>query len=448
MNLIAILLAFFKERFNLDKNKEEFEDVIHAITRNVYFRGANLWVLIFAIFIASIGLNMNSAAVIIGAMLISPLMGPIMGIGLGVGIYDTKLIRISFTNYLVALVIGLVTSTAYFLLTPLNDAHSELLARTTPTVFDVLIALFGGGAGIIATTSKEKGNVIPGVAIATALMPPLCTAGYGLAVGNLYYFVGALYLFFINSVFIGFATLIMVRFLRFPVHQFPNPAMARNVRLWIMTIVFLTFVPSVYIAFNMVKRNVFESNATRFINKELTFGNNIIIEKKIDAAKRTISVVYVGRGIRLQEIDSAKTKLNYYHLGNTELIIKEGMKEATPIDVSVIKSEIVKELFVKSQAQVITKDQQIADLQKELNKYQSTDFSLKLLRETEALDPEIRELSVTPSLLVNAVNNKPDTVYLVYLKFRKPPTWERRKQLENWLRTRLSTTHIKLIVER
>src|SRR5664279_4983721 len=203
-------------KFSLRHEKEESDVIIENIERGVVFKGTNLWVLIFAIFIASLGLNVNSTAVIIGAMLISPLMGPIMGLGLSVGINDLSLLRKSFYNYSVATGAALATSTLFFLLSPLNEAHSEILARTAPNIYDVLIALFGGLAGIVATASKQKGNVIPGVAIATALMPPLCTAGYGLATLKFEFFIGAFYLFVINSVFIALATFILVRILKFP----------------------------------------------------------------------------------------------------------------------------------------------------------------------------------------------------------------------------------------
>lgn len=188
--------------FNIMPDKEDEHQIVAQISSGVSFRGANLWVLIFAIFIASLGLNVNSPAVIIGAMLISPLMGPIIGMGLAVGINDVELLKRSARSFGVATLISVLTATAYFLLTPLGDARSELLARTSPTLYDVLIATCGGAAGIIALCTKGKGNVIPGVAIATALMPPLCTAGYGLATGHWLYFLGAFYLFFINTVFI------------------------------------------------------------------------------------------------------------------------------------------------------------------------------------------------------------------------------------------------------
>lgn len=223
LRLIVLLREIIHDRFNLEEDKASEDEIIENVKKGIEFKGMNLWVLIFAIFIASIGLNVNSTAVIIGAMLISPLMGPIMGIGLGIGINDFELIKKSYKNLGVAVLISVITSTFYFLITPLSDAQSELLARTTPTIWDVFIALFGGLAGIVAATRKSISNVIPGVAIATALMPPLCTAGYGLATGTLSYFLGAMYLFFINSVFISLATYLIVRFTKFHKKEFLDP---------------------------------------------------------------------------------------------------------------------------------------------------------------------------------------------------------------------------------
>ena len=208
--------TFLKNYFLINKDLEVEKVITESITKGISFKGTNLWILIFAIFIASLGLNVNSTAVIIGAMLISPLMGPIIGMGFAVGINDLKLLNSALFNYGVATVISILTATVYFMISPFDEAQSELLARTSPTAYDVFIAMFGGAAGIIAIISKDKGNVIPGVAIATALMPPLCTAGYGIAIGNVYYFAGAFYLYFINTVFICASTSAGVRFMKCP----------------------------------------------------------------------------------------------------------------------------------------------------------------------------------------------------------------------------------------
>ena len=215
-----------------------------SIRKGVEFKGANLWILIFAIFMASLGLNVNSTAVIIGAMLISPLMGPIMGVGLSVGLNDFELMKRSLKSFLITTAFSVTTATIFFsFLPPIAGSQSELLARTSPTIYDVFIALFGGLAGVVALSTKEKGNVIPGVAIATALMPPLCTAGYGLASGNLIYFLGAFYLYFINSVFISLATFLGVRVMHFQRKEFVDKTREKTVRKYIVLIVVTYHVP-------------------------------------------------------------------------------------------------------------------------------------------------------------------------------------------------------------
>ena len=237
---LSLFVEELNRYFNVSTDREKEEDTVDAIRNGVSFHGSNLWILVFAIFIASLGLNVNSTAVIIGAMLISPLMGPIIGMGLAVGINDFELLKRSVKNYLVATLISVVTATVYFLLTPLNEAQSELLARTSPTLYDVLIALCGGAAGIVALSCKGKGNVFPGVAIATALMPPLCTAGFGIATGNIYYFLGAFYLFFINTVFISLATYLGVRMMKFRQKQFINHEQYAKVKRYIIIAVVVT----------------------------------------------------------------------------------------------------------------------------------------------------------------------------------------------------------------
>ncbi len=262
----VVMYRFLKERFNLETDKADDEATLEYIRKGVEFKGPNLWILIFAILICSIGLNVNSTAVVIGAMLISPLMGPILGIGTGVAINDPELLKRSVKNLIVATLFSVVASTAYFFITPISAAQSELLARTNPTVWDVLIAFFGGLAGIVAGSRKEKSNAIPGVAIATALMPPLCTAGYGIATGNGYYFLGAFYLFFINTVCISIATFIIVRLLRFPKKKFIDTVQERRVKTWMSVLVLITLLPSIWLAYQTVERSIFEQNANLFID--------------------------------------------------------------------------------------------------------------------------------------------------------------------------------------
>jgi uncharacterized hydrophobic protein (TIGR00271 family) len=258
------------------------EGTVTAIKRDMVFRGHNVWILICSIVVASVGLNVNSTAVIIGAMLISPLMGPILALGLAVGTNDWDLLKRAWKNFGVMVVVSLITSTLYFFITPLSDAQSELLARTRPTFLDAMIASFGGLAGIIGLSRKNNySTVVPGVAIATALMPPLCTAGYGLATLQIEYFIGAFYLFLINSIFISGATLVIVRYLNFPLVSFINTKTEKRVRFYMALSVIVVLLPSGWIFYDVVRETVFIRNANRFVAENIVFEGTEILNKKL-----------------------------------------------------------------------------------------------------------------------------------------------------------------------
>ena len=298
-------MATLRRYFNAMPDKEDEAETVRAISAGVSFRGATLWVLVFAIFIASLGLNVNSTAVIIGAMLISPLMGPIIGMGLAVGINDFELLKRSVKNYIVATVISVITAMVYFLLTPLDEAQSELLARTAPTLYDVLIALCGGAAGIVALATKGKGNVLPGVAIATALMPPLCTAGFGLATGNVLYFLGAFYLFFINTVFIALATYVGVRMLRFGQRPSDGGRRQSELRRYMAMIVVVTMIPAAIMTYDIVRDTVLKANARRFVSEQLDNAGTRIVSYDVDDDSLALRVVAVGRELTDSAIAAA-----------------------------------------------------------------------------------------------------------------------------------------------
>ena len=311
-------------QFNLMPDKDDEHEIVSQISSGVSFRGANLWVLIFAIFIASLGLNVNSTAVIIGAMLISPLMGPIIGMGLAVGTNDLDLLRRAAKNFGVATLISVLTAMVYFLITPLSEARSELLARTSPTLYDVLIAFCGGAAGIIALCTRGKGNVIPGVAIATALMPPLCTAGYGLATGHLLYFLGAFYLFFINTVFIALATYCGVRLMHFNQHEFQSPEMAVKAKRIVMAIVVVTMLPAVYMTVGIVQQSISENNVRKFIKTELTQQGTQIISNSVERDSLKLRVVAVGREITEAKRAEAERRMAQYGMTGYRLRVIQG----------------------------------------------------------------------------------------------------------------------------
>ena len=255
-----------------------------SIRSGVAFRGPNVFILACAIVIASVGLNLNSIPVIIGAMLISPLMGPILGFGLGLGTNDTALVKDALKNFAVMVVISIIASSLFYVLSPLQlEQQTELQARTNPTLYDVFIALFGGFAGILENSRKDKGGtVIPGVAIATALMPPLCTVGYGIAHLAPKFIFGALYLFIINTVFITLATFVTVKYLRFP-HAFgADDVMHRRSARWITVILLILLVPSVLTAIQMIRDNNFARSAQELVLNNKNLGKSYVYDYKID----------------------------------------------------------------------------------------------------------------------------------------------------------------------
>ena len=271
MNIFQKLTDTIREIINIDTHIDT-DAAEKSIRGNIEFRGPNAWILAVAIIIASVGLNVNSIPVIIGAMLISPLMGPIFGLGLGLGINDINLMKQAGKNLLIMVSISVVVSLLYFMITPLSLSNpTELLARTRPTIFDVMIALFGGFAGIFEQCRKEKGTVFAGVAIATALMPPLCTAGYGLATGNLSSFLGALYLFCINCLFITMATYFMVKYFRFKKTEYADHGFGLKTQRITTFLIFVFLIPSVWSAVVLVKQNNFETKAIEFVEAHRIF---------------------------------------------------------------------------------------------------------------------------------------------------------------------------------
>ena len=401
-SLYVQIKAFFARIFDVRQEKEDEQETIDSIKKGVEFKGTNLWVLIFATFIASLGLNTNSTAVIIGAMLISPLMGPIMGFGLGLGISDFELIKRSFRNFVIATVFSVITSSIYFLISPISEAQSELLARTQPTLYDVLIAFFGGLAGIVASSTKSKGNVIPGVAIATALMPPLCTAGFGLATGNLYYFFGAFYLFFINSVFISLATYLVVRVLKYPKKVFLDKDHEKRVTRYVGIIVIFTIVPSLFLSYRLVKTTYFNQQVLNYVNTELAFPNTQILSKTITntSDKKEIKVVLIGDNVSDSTIESARNRLPNYGLKDVSLVVQQGFSEQET-DINKLKSLLMQDLYKNSEQVLRTQAMQIDSLQRELKSYHDDRLLAEQIKpEVKVLFPFVREISCTHTCLI------------------------------------------------
>ena len=448
--LLQQIKFFLTRHFDLRQEKEDEEETIESLKKGVEFRGTNLWVLIFAIFLASLGLNTNSTAVIIGAMLISPLMGPIMGFGLGLGITDFDLVKRSLRNYLTATLFSVVTATIYFLISPISEAQSELLARTSPTIYDVLIAFFGGLAGIVAGSTKSKGNVIPGVAIATALMPPLCTAGFGLATGNLSYFLGAFYLYFINTVFISLSTYIVVRVLKYPNKEFLDKKSAMVVRRYMMIIVTCTIIPSLYLTYRVLRNTVFEEQVKSFVNKELDFPNTQVLSRTVaidTAGRKALNVVLLGDEVPDMMIEAARARMTDYGLGGIGLNIQQGF--GSDVDINELKSVLMKDLYKNNEELVRAQAVQIDSLKHTVDRYRrASHLALSLTPELRVLYPQVERLACTPTIIANTVQDKPDTVLLVYVKVKNALTPDEQRKLSQWMGARTEEKNIKLIIDR
>ena len=389
------LLSKIKVHFVIMQDMEDEHEIVKQITSGVSFRGANLWVLIFAIFIASLGLNVNSTAVIIGAMLISPLMGPIIGMGLAMGINDLELMRRAVKNFGVATLISVLTAMVYFLITPLGEAQSELLARTSPTIYDVLIATFGGAAGILALCTKGKGNVIPGVAIATALMPPLCTAGYGLATGHFLYFLGAFYLFFINTVFISLATYVGVRLMHFHRLEFKNQALAKKAQRVVAGIAIVTMIPATFMTIGIVRRSIFDNKVNSFVKVELSQPGTQVISSSVDEDSQVLSIVAVGKEISDSAKSAAKKRMAQYGLGKYTLNIIQGEGSDSILSLS-NKLTQINNSRDDERKKLVAMSAEISELNSRLDSYTKYEMlTQEVFSEMKVLYPHVKTVSIS-----------------------------------------------------
>ena len=314
---------FFLDMLNMHDGMMSYQEIDEMMLENTVIHGPNMWILMLAILIASIGLNMNSTAVIIGAMLISPLMSGIMTMGYSLAVRDLRLLRRALLRFGTQVVISLITSTVYFLITPLDSPTPEMIARTSPTIWDVLIALFGGVAGAIGNTREKKGNVIPGVAIATALMPPLCTAGYGIASGHPSFFLGAFYLFLINTLFISLSTMIVTMMLRVPYHRNVSDKKQKKINRVIALITIVAAVPSIFFGASTVVSTVMDNNISSYLSGEFIFSGTSVVQSSADKSAKTVSVSLVGTPISDDVIDMLEQEMPKYGLDGYKLIVTQ-----------------------------------------------------------------------------------------------------------------------------
>ena len=442
------LKAYLRQYFDMSENREKEEDVVDEIASGVTFKGANLWILICAVFIASLGLNINSTAVIIGAMLISPLMGPILGMGLAVGIDDLPLLRRAVKNYMVATIIGIITATVYFFLTPFQGVQSELLARTEPTIYDVLIAFFGGAAGIVAASIKDKGNVIPGVAIATALMPPLCTAGYGIATGNLAFFAGASLLYFINTVFIAVATTFGVFLLRFRRKHFVDPQRCKFVHRMILAIAILTMIPAGYMTVRMMRTSLFDKQLSNFVQHNLNWKGTQVVSQHL-YGDSVLQIVALGKEITPEQKKKAQKELNEHsRLKHLKLTVIQGTESS---DLVPEKGTLVAISKNREQSVKVLQEQavEIKNLREKLGKIDSySQLSVDMLNEMLVLYPGVQSLVLSPVVEANldTTANEPYLLAIAQFKVKKPLTNEQNNQMRQWIQKRTNEESVKLVI--
>lgn len=416
-----------------------------SIHSNVAFRGPNVWILAFSIIIASVGLNVNSTAVIIGAMLISPLMGPIIGIGLGLGVNDTKLIRVGLKNLLVMVGISLMASFLYFLMTPLKLANpTELLSRTNPTIYDVIIALFGGAAGLLEISRKEKGTVLSGVAIATALMPPLCTAGYGLASGHISYFFGALMLFIINGVFVIIATYLMSKILGFPEYEFLDAKQARRTRSLVTLVFVLVTIPSILSAITMIRSNKFAQNAESFVSENRMLDNGYIYDYDIDTHKGGKISLYIA-GNMLDENEKSRLRLSAKDHGIDPERVEFYAHQIAPNE-NGSADKLVRDIYARTDSEIGKRDAQIRMLEMELSKYKQKEIPYtQISREIVSQYPQVKEIYISRGADVTTDSLYTKDCILVVAKTQRALGDESKLRMTEFLKARLNDTTVVVI---
>lgn len=447
------LKIFWKELisyFNVANDLEPQQDVETSIRSGVDFKGSQLLVLIFAIFIASLGLNTDSPPVVIGAMLISPLMGPIIGMGLGIGISDFELLRRSFKNISMAVLGSLVASAIYFLISPQYEGSSQLLARTSPSIYDVFVALFGGAAGFVSIACRNKATVMPGVAIATSLMPPLCTAGYGLATMQMHFFLGALYLFFTNMIFILFATWIGVKILKYKAVVYQNPTRSKKVQIFITIVVFCTVGVSCFLTYRMIAKNIFLAKAQAFVEQQMIFPNTQVLSHKefIEGGKRFIDVTLIGTALPKDSLQLAMmNKLDSVGLGGTVLQIKQGFSvDGVATNVSSPEKNFA-EFYSIAQQELLQKQSVIDSLKNLISARNWFDAqSSELAPEVKILFPSIQDIAISKMMVTSVEHVAPDTISMVFVRAINPIPEKEQIKLKDYLRLRLNDDEVGLTV--
>ncbi len=444
-NLWKEFKKFIKELLDIQEDTDR-DSTMEIVKRDISFKGHNAWILVFSIFVASIGLNVSSTAVVIGAMLISPLMGPIVGVGFSVAINDVDTLKRSLVNLGVMVGLSVLTAYLYFLVSPIKQETPELVARTYPTILDVLVAIFGGLALIVAKTKKGAiASVIMGVAIATALMPPLCTVGYGLAIRNWEYALGAIYLFSINSVFIALSTFVVAKLLRFPLVKYANSKRRKNTARLASLIAVLVMIPSIILFVNLLSQQVFESKTKDFITQVVNYPGAEVVKFSQDYKKKTIDLYFIGRPVPQSQVNEWVTQLQAVpDLQGVDLRVHQGSDQSSEIAErlsSEVRAGILEDLYVRNQQVVEDKDARIRILEQELVRYRAIGIPFeKISREAKINYRNIEEMSYANNVTTNF--SRIDTVPTFNVKWNKSLSSSVRndemEKLSQWLKVRLS----------
>jgi uncharacterized hydrophobic protein (TIGR00271 family) len=433
------LRQFFKQLLDLREGAEDKRTIIENIKDDSDFSSARFWVLVFAIGACSVGLNINSIPVIIGAMLISPLMGPIVSMGMSLAIYDWGLMRRSFKNLLLLTTISIVISTIYFALSPISNAQSELLARTSPTIFDVLIAIFGGLAGFIGLSRAKHNNIIPGVAIATAIMPPLCTVGYGIATMQLNFIYGAFYLFLINCIFICLSALVVARYMKLPKREYPDAAHRKRVNRFITAIIVVIISPAIYLAYTFVGQTNFNQSAEQFISRVFEDQGYVVIHQDISYSRTDsrIEVAFLSQRFTNEQIQAFEARLPDFNLINTTLTVRQNSFALT-------ESE-----WTEALSEMRNDDEKVIALENRLEaEQQSFESPIRLLNEAKAINQIVQNIAVgNIQYGADATETGGQRVVLLYTDTTQTPlSVAEAAGFKLWLQTRLNTSELLLIV--
>lgn len=419
---------YFINLFDIRGDMMSYSDIKEMMEENTVIHGSNMWILMMAILIASIGLNVNSTAVIIGAMLISPLMSGILTMGYSLAVRDLRMLRKAVSSFGTQVIISLLTSTLYFLITPLDDPTSEMIARISPTVWDVLVALFGGIAGIIGNTRQKKGNVIPGVAIATALMPPLCTTGYGIATLQPQFIFGAFYLFLINTLFIALSAALVTTILRVPAHNIFNAEKQKKINRVIAAITIITVIPSVIIGAYTVYSSYMERNIENYLENEFVFSDTQLVQSKVDDNKKTISVSLVGTPISDETISMLEKELEKYNISEYKLHVTQNSVITDSDDENSDKITIA------------VQENTISELKKQLDETKS---ELKQLESSAAAKLDFNKMAENAESIFSKLSNcscgimtDSEGEYIILAADTKKNLTKSEIQIiENWLKT-------------